>query len=234
MIMRIFRARVKPGRRDDFERLVVEKSVPIMRKQSGLITIQVGRPMDRRPDEFVLVSVWKDLASLKTWTGENWNEVVPMPGEADLIEEATLQHYAQSEEDVYRGAGQIWRIDAEGMSELEAEAMETLRLTDEQWELIRPLLPAPKREGRPRADDRRTLEGILYVLRAGCRWQDMPQEYGSPVTCWRRYSQWQADGTWTQIWTTLLQTLDARAKMAWARAFFDGTIVPAKAGRRFG
>lgn len=234
MIMRIFRARVKPGRRGDFERLVREKSIPIMRRQSGLITIQVGRPMERRPDEFVLVTVWEDLASLQRWTGENWNEVVPMPGEADLMEEATLQHYVQAEEDIYRSAAQPWWIDAGGMAELEETATATLRLTDEQWELVRPLLPAPKREGRPRADDRRTLEGILYVLRTGCRWQDMPSEYGSTVTCWRRYSQWQADGTWERVWRTIFSTLDGRAKMVWTRAFFDGTIVPAKAGRSLG
>lgn len=58
-------------------------------------------------------------------------------------------------------------------------------LSDAQWELIRPLLPAAKPTGRPRADDRRTLNGILYVLRTGCRWKDLPERYGSSVTCWR-------------------------------------------------
>lgn len=232
--MRIFRARVKPGRRGDFERLCQDKAIPMMRKQPGLITIQVGKPMERRPDDFVLVSVWQDLASLKAWAGEQWNAVVVMPGEAELIEEATLQHYIQSEQDVYRNTGQIWHTDAEGMAELELTAARTLQLTDEQWEAIRPLLPTPKREGRPRADDRRTLEGILYVLRTGSRWQDLPPEYGSPVTCWRRYSQWQADGTWERVWRTLFDSLDTRAKMVWTRAFFDGAIIPAKVGRRFG
>jgi len=52
-------------------------------------------------------------------------------------------------------------------------------LTDEQWELIAPHLPPPKRMGRPRTDDRRTLERILWVLRAGARWQDLPREFGS-------------------------------------------------------
>lgn len=58
-------------------------------------------------------------------------------------------------------------------------------LSDARWELIRPLLPAAKRRGRPRAEDRRTLNGILHVLRSGCRWQDMPRRYDSSVTCWR-------------------------------------------------
>jgi transposase len=57
-------------------------------------------------------------------------------------------------------------------------------LSDDQWELIQPLLPAPKPTGRPRADDRCTINGILYVLRTGCRWKDLPDRYGSSVTCW--------------------------------------------------
>ena len=55
-------------------------------------------------------------------------------------------------------------------------------LRDEQWELIVPLLPTHKKRGRPRADDRRTLNGILWVLRSGARWRDLPKEYGSRST----------------------------------------------------
>jgi transposase len=49
-------------------------------------------------------------------------------------------------------------------------------LRDDQWELIAPLLPSRKKRGRPRADDRRTLNGILWVLRSGARWKDLPKE----------------------------------------------------------
>lgn len=103
-------------------------------------------------------------------------------------------------------------------------------LTDDQWALIAPLLPARKRRGRPRADDRTTLNGILHVLRSGCRWQDMPRRYGAPNTCWRRLAHWQADGTWERIWRTLLGALDAQGKLVWAQAFLDGSFVPAKKG----
>jgi transposase len=64
--------------------------------------------------------------------------------------------------------------------------MEFRELSDEQWQFIQPLLPLRARTGRPRADDRRTLNGILYVLVTGCRWMDMPKEYGSHKTAWRR------------------------------------------------
>jgi transposase len=103
-------------------------------------------------------------------------------------------------------------------------------LTDEHWALIEPLLPRPKATGRPRADDRRTLNGILYVLRTGCAWMDMPREYGSYATCWRRFNRWSEDGTWERIWRFLLAELDAQQRIDWAQAFLDGSFVPAKRG----
>jgi transposase len=59
-------------------------------------------------------------------------------------------------------------------------------LRDGQWDLTAPLLPSHKKRGRPRADDRRTLNGILWVSRFGARWKDLPKEYGSRSTCHRR------------------------------------------------
>jgi transposase len=69
-------------------------------------------------------------------------------------------------------------------------------LGDEQWELIAPLLPQHKRRGRPRADDRRTMNGILWMLRSGARWRDLPTKYGSRSTCHRRLKEWQDQGVW--------------------------------------
>jgi len=63
-------------------------------------------------------------------------------------------------------------------------------LSDGQWEFIEPLLPPQPKTGRPRADDRRTINGILYVLITGCKWMDMPRKYGAPVTAWRRLKRW--------------------------------------------
>jgi transposase len=89
-------------------------------------------------------------------------------------------------------------------------------LSDDQWERIQPLLPAPKPTGRPRADDRRTINGIAYMLRTGCRWKDLRERYGSSVTCWRRLDQWQMDGTWERIWRDFL---DEAGKLDWSQAF---------------
>ncbi|MDP9375370.1 MAG: transposase [Chloroflexota bacterium] len=95
---------------------------------------------------------------------------------------------------------------------------------------MQPLLPPCAKTGRPRADDRKTLEGILFVLRSGCRWQDLPRRYGAPTTVWRRLKTWQEDGTWLRRWRVVLGRLDAPGRLAWAYAFLDGVFAPAKKG----
>ena len=106
----------------------------------------------------------------------------------------------------------------------------TKRLSDQQWQHIAPLLPAPKLMGRPRADDRRTLDAILFILRTGSRWCDLPRELGSASTAWRRLQAWEQDGTWERLWRAMLATLEAKEKLEWAQAFLDGSFVPAKKG----
>jgi hypothetical protein len=105
-------------------------------------------------------------------------------------------------------------------------------LQEEQWELIAPLLPKHKRRGRPPAEDRRTLNGILWVLRSGARWKDLPPKYGSRSTCHWRLQEWQDQGVWEGIRLKFLSILDSQAKLDWSRAFLDGSFVPAKKGAR--
>jgi len=227
MIMRVLRAKVKPGRLKDYQRLCEEKSFPHLRATPGLVALHAGAPLEAQPDEFVVVSVWRDLDALVGFAGEQWREVVILPGEAELVDEMIVEHY----DDSLRALSEVWRINSADLESSEQAALKTFRLSDSQWACICPLLPLPKREGRPRADDRRTVEGILYVLRTGCRWNDLPGEYGSAVTCWRRFVTWEADGTWTRIWQALLPTLDTAARMAWAQALLDGRVVPSKQGK---
>lgn len=106
-------------------------------------------------------------------------------------------------------------------------------LSDTQWRRIQPLLPRLRKgPGRPRAEDRQTLQAILYVLRTGCRWQDLPRGSPHPSTCWRRLRRWQETGVWDSLWQTLLQTLEGEGRLRWSQAFLDGTFVPAKKGVR--
>jgi transposase/quinol monooxygenase YgiN len=224
MILRILRARLRPGMRDAFTQLCQESSIPLMRAAPGLVTLHIGKPLQQRPDEFVLISVWRDLASLQAFVGARWEEIMIVPGEAELIESASVSHY----DEMFQHISGPQTILADSLASFEQQVQEGVSLTDAQWAHIRPLLPPARREGRPRANERRTLEGILYQLRTGCRWQDIPAEYGSGVTCWRRLTQWETDGTWDRIWPVLLSTLDATGRLAWARAFLQGTIVPVR------
>jgi transposase/quinol monooxygenase YgiN len=227
VILRVFQARLKPGRRAAYEQLCRATTFPMMRAAPGCLAVQIAASTARRPEELVIVSVWKDLASVRAFVGERWEEVLILPGEAELMEEARVQHFDES----YRSLVAMRRALADAALRNEL-AVTSAPLSETQWERIRPLLPASERTGRPRADDRRTLEGILYVLRTGCRWHDLPAAYGSAVTCWRRFTQWEADGTWEQVWHELLGTLDTQGKLAWAQAFLDSRFVPTKRGTR--
>ena len=71
-------------------------------------------------------------------------------------------------------------------------------LTDAQWEKLRRFFPVERMTeagGRPWADNRAAMEGILWVMRAGARWRDIPEPYPSGVTCWRRLQKWEREGT---------------------------------------
>lgn len=77
---------------------------------------------------------------------------------------------------------------------------EGARLTEEQWELVRPLLP-PQRGGigRPPNDHRVVLGGILWVARTGCSWREMPEEYGDFTTAYKRWRLWKERGLWGRV-----------------------------------
>src|SRR5207245_6106986 len=108
-------------------------------------------------------------------------------------------------------------------------------LPDELWELIQPLIPPhppqPK-GGRPFLDDRKVLTGILFILKTGLPWEDLPQEMGCGcgMTCWRRLQEWPEAGLWSQLHQVLLAKLDAAGKIDWARAAIDSTFARAFGG----
>jgi len=107
------------------------------------------------------------------------------------------------------------------------------RLTDAQWALIEPHLPKRKpsaKGGRPPAGDRACFEGILWILRTGARWKDLPKEYPSPATCWRRLAEWERQEVWLDLWRAFIAQLDHPGQLDWSEAFMDGTFAPAKRG----
>jgi len=108
-------------------------------------------------------------------------------------------------------------------------------LTDEQWQRVAPHLPehppSPK-GGRPRADDRECLEGILWLLRTGARWRDIPVDLPSGSTCWRRLRDWADAGVLEDIQAALVQQLEELGKLDLRELFADATFIRAKKGAR--
>ena len=107
-------------------------------------------------------------------------------------------------------------------------------LPDGLWARLQPLLPRPKgvRRGRRRKSDRAALLGILFVLKTGISWEDLPTEiFGvSGVTCWRRLNQWTRTGVFRRLQNKLLNELGIHRQIDWARAILDSSSVRAKKG----
>ena len=110
-------------------------------------------------------------------------------------------------------------------------------LSDELWAVIEPLLPpapvSPK-GGRPRVPNRAVLTGILFVLKTGMAWDQLPLELGcgSGMTCWRRLGEWQTAGVWAQLHRVFLDWLGDADQIDWSRAAIDSTTVPAPKGAK--
>ena len=106
-------------------------------------------------------------------------------------------------------------------------------LNDRLWERVAPLLPprpSHPRGGRPFADDRSCFEGVVYVLRNGLRWRQMPGCYPSGVTCWRRHRDWTRAGVWDDVWKLILAELAAAGRLGADELAVDGSFIEAKRG----
>jgi transposase len=106
-------------------------------------------------------------------------------------------------------------------------------LTDEQWSLIKH--PFEKDDviqtrGRPPRSAREVLNGVLWILRSGARWCDMPARFPPYQTCHRRFQQWNKDGTLKLVLETLAEDLHSRGGLDLSECFIDGTFIVAKKG----
>ena len=111
--------------------------------------------------------------------------------------------------------------------------------SDCQWFAVADLLADPPPSplgGRPRVAPRPCLEGIIWVLTSGARWQALipthkgPDRYPSPATCWRRLREWTDDGRFLVAWVRALGNLDRLRGLNWEEATGDGSFVRAKKG----
>jgi transposase len=100
-------------------------------------------------------------------------------------------------------------------------------ITDAEWERLASLLPAmtPQRGGRWR-DHRQVLNGILFRVRSGVPWRDLPERYGPWETVYKRFARWQTDGTWARVEAELRTQADAAGELDWD-AQIDSSVVRA-------
>jgi len=107
-------------------------------------------------------------------------------------------------------------------------------LTDEQWAVVKASIPEPPRRsdgrGRPWLEARDVLNGILWIMRTGAAWQDLPDRYPSYQTCHRRFQQWTRDGTFEKLLEVLSKDLYERGRLDLSECFIDGTFEIAKKG----
>ena len=104
---------------------------------------------------------------------------------------------------------------------------------DELWEQIEPVLleaDPPNRRGRPRADVRRALDGIIFRLRSGCQWNRLPREFGDDSTIHRTFQRWVERGVFTQIWALLVQKCDDLGEVQWRWQSADAAMGKARLG----
>lgn len=113
-------------------------------------------------------------------------------------------------------------------------ARRTHELTKEQWEVVEGFIPKPPvrkdGKGRPRRDDRGVLEGIIWVLRTGAPWMDIPERFPSYSTCYRRFREWSKAGVLRHILEALVEHLYDVGEINLEECFVDATFVGAKKG----
>jgi quinol monooxygenase YgiN len=93
MIIRVFRAKIRKGRVSDFKKMVKEQSIPWLEKSDGMLGYFPGAPFGENDQEFLMVSLWRDLDSLKAFAGSDWNHPVVTEEEAPLVATMIADHY---------------------------------------------------------------------------------------------------------------------------------------------
>lgn len=111
-----------------------------------------------------------------------------------------------------------------------------MQLTDEQWAVVEKFFPARERKGpgrkggRPWRHPREVLDGVLWILRTGAPWADLPRRYPPYQTCHRRYQRWVKKGVLRKILRALAEDLRSRGKLDLTEAYIDGSHAGAKKG----
>lgn len=106
-------------------------------------------------------------------------------------------------------------------------------ISDDLWQLIEPVLQEdapPCSTGRPRADWRRILDGIIFRLRTGCQWNKLPAEFGDDSTVHRWFQRWNQNGVMQRIWAVMVAQCQELDAVFWKWQSADGAMFKARFG----
>jgi heme-degrading monooxygenase HmoA len=93
VIIRVFRPTIHPGKDRKFEAFLHDTAVPLVSQQTGLVAQHVGKPRNPSSTEYVYVTVWEDVESIRAFAGERWQEAVITPDEEHLLKDTWIGHY---------------------------------------------------------------------------------------------------------------------------------------------
>jgi transposase/heme-degrading monooxygenase HmoA len=200
-----------------------------MQKYEGYLRHHVCESHPKRPDHVVVATLWRDQVSVRKFIqiqvgGVDWDTALALPWEANVVVEAVIFYV----EDDYQSLTNLWS-DVSPYVRQRNTASAPFRLTDEQWQVIAPILdPALlglARRGRPRLDNRLIFDAVFTVIHGGLFWSLIPPGATTP-TSWRRYREWEATGAWKEAWQALLSTFDAQTRQTFVLNFLDCSHPP--------
>ena len=93
MVIRVFRPTIHPGKEVEFESFLRVTAVPLVSRQSGIVAQHIGRPRHPSSTEYLFVTVWEDVESIRAFAGERWQEAVVAPEEEHLLKSTWIGHY---------------------------------------------------------------------------------------------------------------------------------------------
>lgn len=106
-------------------------------------------------------------------------------------------------------------------------------VNDELWGIIQDILQEldpPGRTGRPRSDQRQSLNGVIYVMRSGCQWNQLPRQFGDDSSVHRTMQRWIAKGVLQRIWAVLVENCQELGGVDWEWQSADGAMGKARFG----
>lgn len=106
-------------------------------------------------------------------------------------------------------------------------------VSDELWAIIQPILQEldpPAQTGRPRSDERAALNGIIFIMRSGCQWNHLPEEFGDDSSVHRTMQRWIAKGVLKRIWAKLIENCEELGGVDWDWQSADCSMSKARFG----